>query len=123
NAGLPVQVARADQDTELPAAVDLAAYRIVQEALTNAQKHAGAGAKAEVSVVRVGPNIEVSVLDDGAGATGAPTAGGGHGLLGMRERVTALGGTLTTGPRYGGGFRVHAILPVQTRAGAERKPV
>ncbi|MER8031518.1 histidine kinase [Streptomyces bauhiniae] len=123
NAGLPVQVARADQDTELPAAVDLAAYRIVQEALTNAHKHAGTGAKAEVSVVRVGPNIEVSVLDDGAGATGATGTGGGHGLLGMRERVTALGGTLTTGPRYGGGFRVHAILPVQTRAGAERKPV
>ncbi|AOR34784.1 two-component sensor histidine kinase [Streptomyces fodineus] len=115
HAGLPVEVARADQGTELPAAVDLAAYRIIQEALTNAQKHAGADAKAEVSVVRVGPNIEVTVLDDGAGAAGVPGAGGGHGLLGMRERVTALGGTLTTGPRYGGGFRVHAILPLKTR--------
>ncbi|MET8813159.1 histidine kinase [Streptomyces sp. NPDC004549] len=115
SAGLPVEVARADQDTELPAAVDLAAYRIVQEALTNAQKHAGTGAKAEVSVVRVGPNIEVSVLDNGPGGTAAPGGGGGHGLLGMRERVTALGGTLTTGPRFGGGFRVHAILPVKTR--------
>ncbi|MER6386581.1 histidine kinase [Streptomyces sp. NPDC001250] len=116
NAGLPVAVARADQGTELPAAVDLAAYRIIQEALTNAQKHAGPDAKAEVSVVRVGPNIEVTVLDDGAGAAGVPGAGGGHGLLGMRERVTALGGTLTTGPRYGGGFRVHAILPLKTRS-------
>ncbi|MCG0066703.1 MULTISPECIES: sensor histidine kinase [Streptomyces] len=114
SAGLPVAVARADQGTELPAAVDLAAYRIVQEALTNVQKHAGPDAEAEVSVVRVGPNVEVTVLDDGSGAPGAPAAGGGHGLLGMRERVTALGGTLTTGPRYGGGFRVHAILPVNT---------
>lgn len=115
NAGLPVEVARADHGTDLPAAVDLAAYRIVQEALTNVRKHAGTDARAEVSVVRVGPHIEVSVLDDGAGADAAPGTGGGHGLLGMRERVGALGGTLTTGPRYGGGFRVHAILPVKGR--------
>ncbi|MEV7385140.1 MULTISPECIES: sensor histidine kinase [unclassified Streptomyces] len=113
NAGLQVEVARADQGTTLPAAVDLAAYRIVQEALTNVQKHAGPDAKAEVSVVRVGPNVEVTVLDNGSGEDTAPEAGGGHGLLGMRERVTALRGTLTTGPRYGGGFRVHAILPVK----------
>ncbi|MFJ9820220.1 sensor histidine kinase [Streptomyces sp. NPDC101151] len=122
SAGLPVEVARTDQGSGLPAAVDLAAYRIVQEALTNVQKHAGTDAKAEVSVVRVGPNIEVTVLDDGAGPAGEPGAGGGHGLLGMRERVTALGGTLTTGPRYGGGFRVHAILPVKTRTTAPGEP-
>ncbi|MEV5142980.1 sensor histidine kinase [Streptomyces sp. NPDC052727] len=128
SAGLPVSVARADQGTELPAAVDLAAYRIVQEALTNVRKHAGPEAEAEVSVVRVGPNVEVTVLDDGPGKPGAaeagrtPEAGGGHGLLGMRERVTALGGTLTTGPRYGGGFRVHAILPVKTTT-AQGEPV
>ncbi|MEU8929678.1 sensor histidine kinase [Streptomyces sp. NPDC048409] len=115
NAGLQVEVARADQGTTLPAAVDLAAYRIIQEALTNVRKHAGPEAKAEVSVVRVGPHIEVTVLDDGPGAGVESAAeGGGHGLLGMRERVTALRGTLTTGPRYGGGFRVHAILPVKT---------
>jgi signal transduction histidine kinase len=115
SAGLHVEVARADQDTALPAAVDLAAYRVIQEALTNVQKHAGTEAKAEVSVVRVGPHIEITVLDDGAGQDDDPEHGGGHGLLGMRERVTALRGTLTTGPRYGGGFRVHAILPVRTR--------
>ncbi|MEG8275921.1 sensor histidine kinase [Streptomyces sp. AHA2] len=115
NAGLHIEVARADQGSALPAAVDLAAYRIIQEALTNVQKHAGAQAKAEVSVVRVGPNIEITVLDDGTGDNEAPGSGGGHGLLGMRERVTALRGTLTTGPRYGGGFRVHAILPVKNR--------
>ncbi|MGW0880933.1 sensor histidine kinase [Streptomyces sp. NPDC002671] len=122
SAGLPVEVARADQGTALPAAADLAAYRIIQEALTNVRKHAGPEAKAEVSVVRVGPDIEVTVLDDGSGAGGEPEAGGGHGLLGMRERVAALGGTLTTGPRFGGGFRVHAILPVTTRTTAQGEP-
>ncbi|MFI8187877.1 sensor histidine kinase [Streptomyces sp. NPDC085946] len=123
SAGLHVEVARADQDTTLPAAVDLAAFRVIQEALTNVQKHAGPRAKAEVSVVRVGPHIEITVLDDGGGEDRAPAAGGGHGLLGMRERVTALRGTLTTGPRYGGGFRVHAILPVKTRTPAAEDPV
>ncbi|MGR6969980.1 sensor histidine kinase [Streptomyces cynarae] len=116
SAGLPVEVARADDGTSLPAAVDLAAYRVIQEALTNVRKHAGPTAKAEVSVVRVGPDVEITVLDDGPGEDTAPgddDGHGGHGLLGMRERVTAVGGSLTTGPRYGGGFRVHAILPVE----------
>ncbi|MGW3556863.1 sensor histidine kinase, partial [Streptomyces sp. NPDC000963] len=117
-AGLPVALARADGDGPLPAAVDLAAYRIVQEALTNVRKHAGPDAEAEVSVVRVGRTVEITVLDDGtspAAPDGAPA--GGHGLLGMRERVGALGGTLTAAPRYGGGFRVQAILPVALRTG------
>ncbi|WP_078662674.1 sensor histidine kinase [Streptomyces bicolor] len=122
SAGLQVEVARADQGTTLPAAVDLAAYRVIQEALTNVQKHAGPDAKAEVSVVRVGPNIEITVLDDGSGDDDT-IEGGGHGLLGMRERVTALRGTLTTGPRYGGGFRVHAILPVKSRTRAAEDAV
>ncbi|MGW0828424.1 sensor histidine kinase [Streptomyces sp. NPDC002845] len=121
SAGLPVEVARSDHGTALPAAVDLAAYRIIQEALTNVRKHAGLEAKAEVSVVRVGPNVEITVLDNGSGDHDAsPQDSGGHGLLGMRERVTALGGSCASGPRYGGGFRVHAILPVinrQTAAG------
>ncbi|MBY8868316.1 sensor histidine kinase [Streptomyces sennicomposti] len=144
SAGLHVEVARADDGTTLPAAVDLAAFRVVQEALTNVHKHAGAGARAEVSVVRVGPRIEITVLDDGARAA-APAPGalktldaletpegtpdddasapaGGHGLLGMRERVTALGGALTTGPRYGGGFRVHAILPATTHTAPRTAP-
>ncbi|MER7573123.1 histidine kinase [Streptomyces sp. NPDC126514] len=122
SAGLQVEVARADQGTTLPAAVDLAAYRVIQEALTNVQKHAGNQAKAEVSVVRVGPQVEITVLDDGRHDDQAPPSGGGHGLLGMRERVTALRGTLTTGPRYGGGFRVHAILPIKTRTAATGEP-
>ncbi|MGW1888669.1 sensor histidine kinase [Streptomyces sp. NPDC002004] len=118
HAGLPVEVARTGLGGPVPAAVDLAAYRIVQEALTNVQKHAGDGAAAEVSIVRVGTGIEVTVLDDGRGAEGAPhdgeADGGGHGLVGMRERAAALGGGCTAGPRYGGGWRVHAILPLTT---------
>ncbi|WP_274557581.1 sensor histidine kinase [Streptomyces spiramyceticus] len=121
HAGLPVEVARPDNmAAPLPAAVDLAAYRIIQEALTNVRKHAGPDAKAEVSVVRVGSSAEVTVIDNGAGpgdGAGEGHDGGGHGLTGMRERVTALGGTLTAGPRYGGGFRVHAILPFKVRTG------
>ena len=133
NAGLPVEVARSDQGDPLPAAVDLAAYRVIQEALTNVRKHAGTAAKAEVSVVRVGTRVEVTVLDGGPGAGPAhgpgpeadtgPREGGGHGLLGMRERVTAIGGSCTAGPRFGGGFRVHAILPVENRAPALGDPV
>ncbi|MFD5573187.1 sensor histidine kinase [Streptomyces cadmiisoli] len=123
SAGLHVELARADHGTTVPAAVDLAAYRVIQEALTNVQKHAGERARAEVSVVRVGPSIEITVLDDGSGEEDAPGAGGGHGLLGMRERVSALRGTLTTGPRFGGGFRVHAILPVKTGTGPAKDPV
>ncbi|WP_371097339.1 sensor histidine kinase [Streptomyces sanglieri] len=121
-AGLPVEVVCTDRRPPLPAAVDLAAYRVIQEALTNVRKHAGPGARAEVSVVRVGSTAEVTVLDNGFGGGGCHGDGGGHGLLGMRERVTALGGTLTAGPRYGGGFRVHAILPVEARTGESGEP-
>ncbi|MFE7468029.1 sensor histidine kinase [Streptomyces sp. NPDC057499] len=124
-AGLPVEVACTDRRPPLPAAVDLAAYRVIQEALTNVRKHAGPGARAEVSVVRVGFTAEITVLDNGTGngtGKGAESSGGGHGLLGMRERVTALGGTLTAGPRYGGGFRVHAILPVEARTAESGQP-
>ncbi|WSV38375.1 sensor histidine kinase [Streptomyces sp. NBC_01077] len=120
HAGLPVALARTDGDRPLPATVDLAAYRIVQEALTNVQKHAGPDAAAEVSVVRVGRTVEITVLDNGPSATAQePVPNGGHGLLGMRERVGALGGTLTAAPRYGGGFRVQAILPVTSRTGED----
>lgn len=109
----------------LPAAVDLTAYRVVQEALTNAHKHAGEQAHAVVRIARTGDWLEVTVLDDGSGAptlvqagrTGGQNAapageGGGHGLMGMRERAAALGGECETGPRYGGGFRVHVRLPL-----------
>jgi signal transduction histidine kinase len=95
-------------DRPLPAEVDLAAYRIVQEALTNVTRHAGATA----AVVRVrleDDEVLVEVEDDGAGAAGVP----GNGILGMRERARALGGSLTTGPGTDGGFRVCARLPLR----------
>jgi len=92
-----------------PAGVDLTAYRIVQEALTNVLKHAGP-ARACVTVAYRPGAVVLRITDDGRGVNGS-SAGGGHGLLGMRERVGVYGGTLSTGPRAGGGFRVEAELP------------
>jgi signal transduction histidine kinase len=97
---------------EVPPGVALAVYRIVQEALTNVRRHARADA-AEV-VLRFGEGrLEVEVGDDGVGSA---DASGGHGLIGMRERVQMYGGTLRTATRPGGGFRVHASLPCEADA-------
>jgi len=93
----------------LPAAVDLSAYRIVQEALTNTLKHARA-AHATVRV-RYGPELDLEIRDDGAGAE-SNGANGGSGLIGMRERVAVLGGSVDTGPRPGGGYLVSARIPI-----------
>ena len=108
SAGLAVEVRTEGEPRPLPAGVELSAYRIVQEALTNALRHAGA-ARAVV-VVRYGAaGVELEVTDDGSGP--APGAGGGHGLVGMRERVGMFGGELEIGAGDGGGFRVRAQLP------------
>jgi signal transduction histidine kinase len=113
-AGLAVKLRVEGTRPELPAGVDLSAYRIVQEALTNVVKHAGP-ARAEVTIRYRDQDVTVEVTDDGRGIT-APTgdgrAGVGHGLIGMRERVAAFGGDLEAGPRPGGGFRVAARLPL-----------
>jgi len=94
----------------LPASFELCAYRIVQEALTNVRRHADA-AHATVRL-RFGPNaLEVSIEDDGAGATATAATPAGHGLRGMRERAAMLGGAVSAGPREQGGYRVNAILP------------
>jgi signal transduction histidine kinase len=106
--GVPVDVHVEGDTAELPAGVDLAAYRIVQEALTNVVKHAG-GSGARVRVAYEPAAVVVEVCDDGA-ATG-PAAAPGHGLIGMRERAALYGGRLEAGPRDGGGFRVMARLP------------
>jgi signal transduction histidine kinase len=108
--GVPVTVDLAGPLDALPAAVDLAAYRIVQESLTNVLRHAGT-ATAAVALARTGDELTVSVSDTGRGGPPAPVPG--HGLAGMRERVTALGGSLTAGPRPEGGFQVTARLPVR----------
>ena len=113
-AGLEVAFTREDADAAaaLPTGVDLSAYRIVQEALTNTLRHAGAS-RAEVTVRSAPGLLEVDVLDDGHGGTGATTEGAGRGIAGMRERAAMLGGTLDAGPLPEGGFRVHARLPLE----------
>jgi signal transduction histidine kinase len=95
----------------LPPGIALAVYRIVQESLTNVLKHAGAGAKAGVTIIRSGGTVRVSVHDDGAGPSGRASSTA-HGIVGMRERVAAYGGTLRTGARPGTGFEVEASIPV-----------
>jgi signal transduction histidine kinase len=107
--GLPVDVRIEGDRHGLPPGVDLTAYRIVQEALTNVLKHAGP-ATATVTVAYEPDAVRVEVIDDGRGVNGR-AASGGHGLVGMRERVAVYGGTFETGPRVGGGFRVAARLP------------
>lgn len=114
-AGLPVEVVEEDPGT-LPASVDLTAYRVIQESLTNVHKHAGPGARAEIRIARGAAELEVTVVDRGGSPQAPGTAGGGHGLIGMRERAAALGGTCEAGPRTQGGFRVHARLPLAAPA-------
>jgi signal transduction histidine kinase len=108
-AGLPVEVSIEGERRELPPGVDLSAFRIVQEALTNALKHAGP-ATARVLVRYGSDELELEILDTGAGA--AASDDGGHGLVGMRERATLYGGEVTTGRRSSGGFGVRVRLPL-----------
>ena len=108
-AGLPVQLRVEGDPLPLPAGLDLTAYRLVQEGLTNALKHARAQ-HAEVLVHYSDGHVELTVSDDGRGA--GDRDGGGHGLVGMRERITVYGGELEAGPRPEGGYRLRARLPV-----------
>ncbi|MDX6476347.1 MAG: hypothetical protein QOH95_1858 [Gaiellaceae bacterium] len=112
-AGLPVTLRVEGDRPELSPGVDLSAYRIVQEGLTNALKHAK-GAHAEVVVRYIDTSVELEIADDGPGVPGGD--GMGHGLVGMRERVALYGGTIEAGPRDGGGFVLRAQLPVEGRA-------
>lgn len=116
-AGLDVSFSGGDRDP-IPARVDLSAYRIVQEALTNVLKHSGPGTRTEVNLRGAGNGIIIEVLDDGRGAAVGSVATGqgsrpGHGIVGMRERALLLGGTLNAAPRPGGGFRLTAHLPIE----------
>jgi signal transduction histidine kinase len=109
-AGLPVEVVRnGEAAEEVPTGVDLTAYRIVQEGLTNVLKHAGP-ATAQVMVTYEPGALRLQISDNGRGVNGRATPGG-HGILGMRERVAVYGGDLETGPCPGGGYRVKAYLP------------
>ncbi len=107
--GLSVSLRIEGEPTQIPLGVDLTAYRILQEALTNAIKHAGP-AHAQVTVRYGTDSLELEVLDDGAGTGNGHV--GGHGLVGMRERVTVFGGKLDARPRPEGGFAVRARLPL-----------
>jgi signal transduction histidine kinase len=110
-AGLPVRLTFEGERMPLPPGVDLCAYRIVQEGLTNALKHAGP-AHAEV-LLRYAPRaLDVEIRDNGGADPHANGDGTGHGLIGMRERVALYGGALDAGPREGGGFEIRARLPV-----------
>ncbi|MDQ3876503.1 MAG: sensor histidine kinase [Actinomycetota bacterium] len=109
-AGLPVELRVEGERVELPSGMDLSAYRIVQEALTNALKHAGP-ASATVALTYGDGVLDLEITDDGVGQASAN--GAGHGLAGMRERVALYGGELTSGPRPDGGYAVRARLPVQ----------
>jgi signal transduction histidine kinase len=108
-AGLPVHVEVEGEPRDLPPGVDLSAFRIVQEALTNALKHAGP-ARARVVLRYRTDELELEVLDDGPGT--GDDAGSGYGLVGMRERVTVYGGELQAGRRPGGGYALRVRLPI-----------
>lgn len=109
NAGRSVELRIDGEPCPLPSTVDLAGYRIVQEALTNTIKHAGTGATATVVLSYRPSALEVAVTDDGCGA---PIGDDGNGLRGMRERVAVLGGMFDAGPSPDGGFVVRASLPL-----------
>lgn len=108
-AGLQVSLSIEGTPVDLPARVEVSSYRIVQESLTNALRHAGPGTRARVSIACREDGVDVTVSDDGHAGGGAP--GSGHGIIGMRERAQLLGGDLEAAARPGGGFRVRAHLP------------
>ncbi|MGY0017741.1 sensor histidine kinase [Streptomyces sp. cg35] len=117
-AGLPVDFKVEGTPRPLPSGVELTAYRIVQEALTNTRKHGGPNAGASVRLVYFDDGLGLLVEDDGKGAPhelyeDGGADGRGHGLIGMRERIGMVGGTLDAGPRPGGGFRISALLPLK----------
>ena len=107
--GLPVDLSVTGSIEQIPPGVDLSAYRIVQEALTNSLKHAGPSAHARVEIICGAAGLNVAISDDGH--AGDPTSGRGHGLIGIRERVAVVGGDLEAGPGEHGGFVVRAKLP------------
>ena len=117
SAGVEVELKVEGEPGDLPPGVDLSAFRIAQEGLTNVLKHGGGVARV---LVRYSPGaVAVEIADDGrAGAGEAPAEGTGHGLIGMRERVAVFGGELTAGPLPGGGYRMTARLPYTAAAGA-----
>jgi signal transduction histidine kinase len=121
-AGIQVRTRTEGDPRPLPAGVDLAAFRIIQEALTNVTRHAGPGVSATVRIAYGDGELLVEIADDGRGVPGDLPGGGGNGLAGMRERVTALGGDLHAGPRLdAAGFHVRASLPAPVATAEQRR--
>lgn len=112
-AGLPTKLEMTGTQRPLPLGIDLNAYRIIQESLTNTLKHGGPNVTAKVNVGFNNGLLEIEVLDDGRGAAAAVPDEEGQGLVGMHERVSLLEGTIQTGPRPGGGYRVAARIPLR----------
>lgn len=110
--GVRVELAVTGTPVPLPAGADLAAYRVVQEALTNTVKHA-AGARVRIGIDHVPGAVHIDVSDTGGTSEAPAGPGGGRGLIGLRERLAVCGGTLTAGERPTGGFRVHAVIPAE----------
>ncbi len=121
-AGLAVTVHTTGRRGTIPPGVDLTAYRVVQEALTNTVKHAGPGAQATVRIDYGANRLTVEVADDGHGIPPGGASGSGVGLVGMRERVSLFGGRLDVGPADGSGWLVRAELPLQAGASMETEP-
>jgi signal transduction histidine kinase len=112
-AGLPVSVSTEGTPRPLPKEVERAAYRIVQEALTNVRRHAGPSATVRIFIAYLTSALEVAISDDGKGKDAESPSAQGTGIAGMRERANALGGTVEAGPRDAGGFEVRAVLPAE----------
>jgi signal transduction histidine kinase len=120
-AGVPVRLAVHGDPGTLPAAADISAYRIVQEALTNVLKHAGQASADVVVTCRPG-DVLIEVTDDGTAAAVKTEARSGHGLIGMRERVALFGGDFTAAPLPAGGYAVSARLPLGTETSDPGRP-
>jgi signal transduction histidine kinase len=120
-AGLPTQLIITGEERPLSPGLELAAFRIIQEALTNVLKHAGDAATATIALGYQSTALEITITDTGQGAASNLTnSGSGNGLIGMRERVDAYNGHVTAGPRPGGGYEVRASLPLDNEAARHR---
>lgn len=117
DAGLPTELTIKGEERTLPLGIDLNAYRIIQESVTNTLKHGGPGVRAEIDVAYTDHELAIEVRDDGRGASAWHESAGepGQGLVGMHERAALLDGILTAGPRPGGGYRVSAKIPLPAR--------
>jgi signal transduction histidine kinase len=111
-AGVDVELLESGDRRELSPAIDLVAYRVIQESLTNVRKHA-AGAEAKVALAYTPRELTIEIVNEPGSPSGYASNGAGHGLIGMRERVRIFGGRFDAGKRVDGGFRVHAVLPLE----------